>query len=644
MLISALCDYYTVLSENHKLKEAGYADCDISYFILLTSDGRLAGFRDNRIERTIKDKKGKEKIILVPQAVSLPERPRSTTISANFVEVRPGYIFGLGYQTDKSTGREYLSTETEGRTDKQKERLKLQHQSFCEEVLRDFGSMSSPLAKAYVQFARKWNPEAETENQVLLGIKSDLNKVKFAFCLEGHPELLLQDDEEVKEKWRELSRKTDEEPEKKAYICQCSVTGEKLPVAEVHDSMVSGSGVGIRNAGINPSLVNFKPESFLSYNHRQGENACISAKAMKQYTRALNFLLKSPSNHCYMDGQTMIYWSVDGNPANDFFMGCIFEEQSEQYEEGELESALSQLMKDALNGTATSYKFKDIEQRITTGSEYYIVGLAPNASRIQVKFICRQKFGKLLHNIARFQSEMQIQEAGKPVAFWRVKKELVSPASTHPEDDDTPFDSVLQAIFNGTDYPSWCLKRMVTRVRKDSDKENNKFIRLNRVRAGFIKACLIRHTKEEISMSYDSGSRNPAYVSGAIFAILQMIQEEASSPVKTTEKETDKYAKTEEGAEGRPAKLNRTIKDAYFSMAVSNPAAVMPRLIKLSNFHLKKLRRDHPEYVKRYESALADAMEKLDGAFPRTLDLYDQGRFILGYYQRYNAFFKKKEK
>ena len=86
----------------------------------------------------------------------------------------------------------------------------------------------------------------------------------------------------------------------------------------------------------------------------------------------------------------MIYWSVDGNPANDFFMGCIFEEQSEQYEEGELESALSQLMKDALNGTfATSYKFKDIEQRITTGSEYYIVGLAPNASRIQVKFICR---------------------------------------------------------------------------------------------------------------------------------------------------------------------------------------------------------------------------------------------------------------
>ena len=61
MLISALCDYYTVLSENHKLKEAGYADCDISYFILLTSDGRLARFRDNRIERTIKDKKGKEK-------------------------------------------------------------------------------------------------------------------------------------------------------------------------------------------------------------------------------------------------------------------------------------------------------------------------------------------------------------------------------------------------------------------------------------------------------------------------------------------------------------------------------------------------------------------------------------------------------
>ena len=48
--------------------------------------------------------------------------------------------------------------------------------------------------------------------------------------------------------------------------------------------------------------------------------------------------------------------------------------------------------------------------------------------------------------------------------------------------------------------------------------------------------------------------------------------------------------------------------------------------------------------MKRYESALADAMEKLDGAFPRTLDLYDQGRFILGVLPKIQCVFQEKKK
>ena len=36
-------------------------------------------------------------------------------------------------------------------------------------------------------------------------------------------------------------------------------------------------------------------------------------------------------------------------------------------------------------------------------------------------------------------------------------------------------------------------------------------------------------------------------------------------------------------------------------------------------------------------------MDKLNGEFPETLLLQDQGRFIIGYYQQYQSFFEKKE-
>lgn len=618
MLISALNQYYDVLISNDKLTEPGYENCDVSYIVILSPEGKMTGILDSREKEEV-DVRGKKKIVYKPKTVRIPERPRSTTVSANYVEVRPGYIFGLEYRSGQDEGTLSVFCSS-AKTEKQKERLKLQHHSFCEEVERDFGGMTSPLARAYLQFARTWEPELEVNNPFLLGLKNELNKCKFAFCLEGHPEMLLQNDDEVRETWESLREKA-EAASGDGITCQCAVTGKELPVAEVHDTLTSGSGIGIRNTGINPSLVNFKPESFLSYNHKQGENACISVEAMKRYTKALNYLLSSTSNHSYLDGQTIVYWSDDGNTENDLLMNLIMKQQSDQYGDGELDAALSGIMEEALIGTVTNCKLDDIKLRISPEADYYIVGFAPNASRIQVKFLYRQHFGKVLYNVARFQQDMQILKKGKPVPLWKLKREMAAPASSHPETDDTPFDSIFHAILNGTDYPIWCLSRMITRVKKDADKEDNSFIRLNPIRAGFIKACLIRHTKEEVSMAYDSNNDNPAYVCGALFAILQKIQEDAAAPIK----------------------LNRTIKDAYFSSAVSNPAAVMPKLIKLSTYHLKKLYRDKKRqpWAINDDKALSETMQKLGTQFPGTLGLYDQGRFILGYYQRYAEFFKK---
>lgn len=621
MLIQALNDYYSVLVKRNDLGREGYSKCDVSYLINLTEDGKFTGFTQNLREETVQKK---DKIItsLVPKSMWLPERPRSTTVSANFVENRPGYIFGLEYRAKSDDGAGGLSTEAIGNSEKKRLKLRLQHESFVKEVQEDFGDIDTPVARAYVNFARTWRPENETQNEILLGLKADLNKVKFAFCLDGHPEILLQEDKGVQYKWEMMHDQTADEAD--AAVCQCAVTGEMLPVAQVHDAVVSGKDIGIRNAGINPSLVNFKPESFLSYGHQQGENACISEKAMKRYTKTLNWLLSSPRNHYYLDDLTVFFWSSDGNEANeqtafDWFMEPETVDSSEAFE-----SSVKRIMEAAQKGTLTEKKISRTEGTLTPDAQFYIAGVEPNASRIQVKFVYRQRFGRLLENIARHQKDMQIRPEMRPASIARIKKELTSPKITNPEKRIVaPFNSLFQSIIRGTEYPYWCLNTVIARIRTDSDTEDNKYQRLNDVRAGLVKACLIRHTKEEISMALDNKNTDQSYLCGRLFACLEKIQLDAASSAGI--------------------KLNKTIGDAYFSSAMSKPAVAFPSLIPLSRHHLAKLAKNNAGWAVNDSKVQMEIMEKLNDEFPKTLNIYEQGKFIIGYYQQKEEFYKKKD-
>ena len=102
MLISALNDYYDVLTARNIITDSGYAETDVSYQIILSPEGKLVGLRDCRISETITNPGGKSVTKVSPGKMRIPERPRSTTVSANFVEVRPGYIFGLEYHPGKN--------------------------------------------------------------------------------------------------------------------------------------------------------------------------------------------------------------------------------------------------------------------------------------------------------------------------------------------------------------------------------------------------------------------------------------------------------------------------------------------------------------------------------------------------------------
>lgn len=107
-------------------------------------------------------------------------------------------------------------------------------------------------------------------------------------------------------------------------------------------------------------------------------------------------------------------------------------------------------------------------------------------------------------------------------------------------------------------------------------------------------------------------TESPPKVCGALFAELESLQR-AAIP-----------------------NLNRSIADSYYASASTTPRAVMPGLLRRSEAHLSKLRRDRPGAHFAISQRIATLMAELNdtGGIPATLNLEGQADFALGYWTR----------
>lgn len=597
MLISALCSYYDTLASEGRVLKDGYSNVSVHYLVFLSPNGEITDIMDWQESYHEKDKKGKEKIKQRPRTEVMPRLPQFSGIRANIAEHRPAYIFGL--EQDKK----------EFKTSRQKfDDFKKRNLSFLE-------NLDSPIINAYREFINKWTPESETENPLILSI-SKYNTSGFAFCLDGYPDKLLHKDPVLLEAWDKFYQSTSGE-NKDSVKAQCAVSGEVEEIAELHNK-IKGRGLSATGS----ILIGHKTTSGCSYGNEKAYNSNISVTAMKKYTEVFNFLLASDSHHNSIDDIHIVYWA-DGGAKNedcsDLLSLSLFDKKSDKMDAEQADKMLETVIRGASNAKSLG-ALNDIEslKNIDPSVDFYIVGFKPNVSRIAIKFIYRKCFGDILRNIAQHQRDMQLGNEFRSVSIWRLRRELTSPKSNNEEISAPLISSLFQSIIFGTRYPEYLLSTVVRRLKTDvgSDAAVN-----NRIRTGIIKACLnrksrLKNNKEEFKLSLDLNNKNQAYLCGRLFAVLEKIQQEA-------------YGNN----------LNRTIKDSYFSSAASKPSLALPKLLVLAQNHLKKLSEGKTVFFNR---TIQEIIDGLNGEFPDTLLLDDQGRFMIGYYQQYQSFFEKK--
>ena len=592
MLIKALCDYYDILADNGDVLPEGYSNVKVHYLVSLKESGEMDGIIDcQRTEQISAGKRVKEKKF--PREMIMPKRTEKSGIDANIAEHRPLYIFGLN-----SDGTHLSPSD-------QTDKAKKSHRAFVEENLKFTEGLNSPVVTAYRNFLISWKPEEETGNKWLLGLGKEYGKSGFAFCLSGNPECLLHEDPEFRARWEELGREDRGESEKQRRS-QCAITGTEAPIARIH-SKIKGVYGGLATGSV---LIGFNNDSENSYGNEQSFNSNISEEAMKKYTEALNYLLADSRHRTTLDEMTIVFWAMSSKGAyEDLFTKLLFGQQDLMNEE-QTNDMLKSMLTDARETQITEKRLRSLDM-IDPAVDFYMLGLKPNSSRLSVKFIMKRKYADILWNIARFQQDLQVSKEFRSVALWQIKREMISPKSKNESVNPALMAKLFETIIYGKPYPKALLEVMVRRVRIDSGSG-----KINSVRAGVIKGCINRNdSKEELSVSLDKTNHSQAYLCGRLFAVLEKLQQDASNN-----------------------SLNRTIKDTYFASASSKPVLVFPKLIRLAQNHLNKVK-----YPVFYNKLIGEIMDGLDGEYPENLNLMDQGRFDIGYYQQNQDLWKKAE-
>ena len=581
MILQALVGYYETLAEQERVSRRGWCRAKVSYALDIDVEGNLLGVISLKQEV----ERGK-KTAWIPQMIEVPEMvSRSSGVSANFLCDNSKYLLGI----DKDgTGKRILEC----------------FQAAKEKHCNLLEAINNETAVAVKNFFLKWNPDEAKENPDILEKWEDITA--------GGGNLIFyvgakyaQEDMQIRSMWEEKLRIEEEETKE-----VCLVTGERAEISRIHTAIKGVQGAQSSGA----ALVSFNAPSFESYGKEQSYNAPVGKYAMFAYTTALNYLLAQREYVFMLGDTTIIFWAEDGEEMYQ----SLFRDSMEPTEDNQ--EVLKGVFSNLQEGRSI-----DIEGiQINPEQRFYILGLAPNAARLSVRFFYQNDFGNILSNLQEHYEQMKIIRPSfdeyEYLGVWRMLAETVNQKSKDKKPQPNMAASVFEAILSGKKYPESLYSNVMIRIRAEQG-------RITRGRAAITRACLIRNhgrqwTKEESFVGLNEQCKDAAYVLGREFAVLEAIQEDANPGI------------------------NATIRDRYFNSACATPASVFPILQKLKNSHIRKLETGKRIYYEKILTELQGKIEVKEGqsiAFPRRLSLEEQGMFILGYYHQVQKRYEKKE-
>ena len=581
-LLPSLVRTYDRMATRHEIAPVGYAPQRIGFLISLDTEGAVVGAPISLL--LTEGRKQVAPARSVPQAVK-----RTSGVASNFLWDKTSYVLGV--------------TAGEGR------RTAQEHAAFRSLHAEALAGTNDEGLRALLRFLDHWTPD----QFVARGWPAEMMDANVAFALDAErlDDVCLHDRPAARDLWTRLSTAAD------GASAACLVTGESGPVARLHPTI---KGVwGAQTSGA--SLVAFNAPAFESYGHAQGDNAPVSQAAAEAYGAVLNtFLERDSRNRLQVGDASTVFWaeapSVEDERQAVATFGEFFGETGKLPVDEAVEAGG---VRDVVDGLRKGNPLKDLSPQLSEGVRFFVLGLAPNAARLSVRFYVEDDFGQIAERYGRFVEALRIEPPPKDrhPSIWRL---LIETATLRKSDNIPPnlAGEWLRTILTGGRYPLSLRATLLMRMRADKD--------VNGLRVAMLKAVEISHLPKtchhEVPVSLDPANKDSGYLLGRLFA-------------------TYEYAQIQALGSG----VNATIRDQYYGTASATPRAVFPLLQRKATHHLSRLRKDRPGVAVNLDRKIGEIFELADAdtLFVPTLTAPRQALFAIGYYHQRNDFYRRKD-
>jgi CRISPR-associated protein Csd1 len=566
-VLQALDRYYGRMAARGEAEAPGYSREKIGFAIVLSAEGEPLQTLDLR---EVAGRRMVPRLIEVPAAVK-----RTAGILPNLLWDKTSYVLGR--------------TAGEGR------RTAEEHTAFKTANLTMLDGASDEGLIALRRFLEAWSP-ARFDATPFTPEMLDANIV---FRLDGELGYVHQRDAAR----RLIERRVGGD----GPIGFCLVSGVEAPLRRLHPSIKGVEGAQSSGA----SLVSFNLDAFTSYGKEQGANAPVSETAAFRYGSALNRMLDRGSTNRVgrpIGDASVVFWAdtsgvVDecaAKAAEDAF-AVLFDPPPLGAQEADDASEAAKL-RDALDMLAKGRPVEDLSLGLVPGTRFHVLGLAPNAARLSVRYWLDDSFDAFARRLADHYRDLAIEPAPWGARPPSVQRLLVKTTALQEKFDNIPpllAGEVMRAVLSGTRYPRTLLIAAIMRLRAGDDPWTG-------WHAAAIKACINRSEEENVPMALEPDNPSAAYQLGRLFAVLESAQ----------------YA-----ALGR---VNAPISTRYYGSASATPARVFGPLLRGLRHHVADaLKQGRGGWI---DGKVGEIIAKLPPNLPPTLRLEDQGRFAVGYY------------
>lgn len=588
MILQSLNELYSRLSDDptYEIAPSGFSPQKIGFRIVLKPDGSLFDIQDARVPDE------KQKLQNIVMLVPGEGKPSGSGLNPCTLWDNTAYL--LGYK--KPDKNEAKAAKEAARAIESFEAARKHHLEL-EPIIDD------PLFSAVCRFFEKWDPSHISDYPIV----GDVGTGFGIFQIQGEKKPI-HESKKVLDWWRGTLA---ENRETEIESGQCLLTGETAPIARLHPKIKSVTGAQSSGA----SIVSFNAAAYESYGKTQSYNAPVSEGAAFQYGTALNSLLTGPQSKKHrirIGDTTTVFWTEKPTIVEDC-LAALFSSGSQIPEEVQDVTKRAQIQR-LLEAVRSGSGYQSFGEPDTP---FYILGLAPNAARVSIRFFHRCTIQELLGKLHEHQQCLEMvrqftEQVGSRFpdpefpAIWQILRETARVADEIPP---LLSGALTRSIIEGIAYPEGLFSAIIRRIQADRT--------INYLRAATLKAILVRNHKQTIPIMLDTESTDSAYLLGRLFSALEKTQEDALGNV------------------------NAGIRDRFYSAASATPASVFPRLLRTYQHHLSKLNGGAKVNRERLVQEIISSIGST--GFPNQFPLKKQGIFAIGYYHQRKDFFTKKD-